>query len=59
MHTIPLLRKNPDTLQLANTSSQALRETGSFWSCVVSGSNKGEVGGILKLKLCLASVVHA
>ena len=39
------------TSQPANRRPNGLKETGSLGVIVASGANKGEVGGILRLKI--------
>ena len=57
---IALLRKEPQmagTIQPANRRANGLKETGSLGVIVASGANKGEVGGILRLKISRQKVM--
>lgn len=43
--------RTTEAIPLANMRSNSLKETGSFGADVVSRTSKGEVGGILSLKI--------
>lgn len=45
------------TIQPANRRANGLKETGSLGVIVASGANKGEVGGILRLKISRQKVM--